>query len=571
MNTITKRILIASIAILCVFGAGIFLANTRSEPGPTPNNPPANNGQGEANNSESEIISTQPPSYPLASENTPAINLPIPPAPTHTGYSWVAAPIFDAVGQFDNGFAVVRLDGKYGIINSAGQVVVPFIYELLGNHGLVGGYVGTVVNMSSGFVEARLDGQWGIIDMAGRVVIPFEYDEIFLRHEYKAAIVIRGDWPNWSQGLIELTTGREIIPVGTYNHVQVLSSSFATMVIRDDTWTEWHEGLIDMATGEEIIPPTYRQISIFSDGLAAVSRGGGWGFINAYGYEVIPTVYDEVMTFANGLAWVSSGGLWGIIDTNGNFVLPPTFESMRFTSKPSDELVQIGARGQDGFELWGFFDMTTLEIVVPMKYRSLWINGENRAEAITSWPETREESRSIIILDIAENREIATLTYYFGDGGLSNFHGNHAIFHIGEGWGDFWRAGLIDRDGREVLPPIYYSLRHFSDTLLIIDDNPLGRFRQQGRLVDTTTWEDVLPWHDHIGLVHDGIAAINTGGEWIQFSEWMNEIINGYWGFIDETGQIIIPPVLEFQRAASVSEGIAAVQVDDKWGFIRIG
>lgn len=41
---------------------------------------------------------------------------------------------------------------------------------------------------------------------------------------------------------------------------------------------------------------------------------------------------------------------------------------------------------------------------------------------------------------------------------------------------------------------------------------------------------------------------------------------NGRWGYIDRTGQVVIPP--QFQAANEFSEGFAAVEVNGKWGFI---
>jgi hypothetical protein len=40
----------------------------------------------------------------------------------------------------------------------------------------------------------------------------------------------------------------------------------------------------------------------------------------------------------------------------------------------------------------------------------------------------------------------------------------------------------------------------------------------------------------------------------------------GTWGFIDKTGQTVIPP--QFADARSFSEGLAAVKVDNVWGYI---
>ena len=493
-----KNILIIAFVALCVICVGVFVF-LRNTPGASLVPVEENNGSvyevDETDGNEVEPytpIDAPPDEIP---DDIPLVfNAPEAPAPTHAGYSWVIAPVFDRVGQFSNGLAAVMLDGKYGVIDAYGQVVVPIVYELLG-HGLAR-EISLDVDMSSGLVEAQLGGKTGVIDTTGRVVIPFEFDAVFIRHEYGLAILRRGPWNEDCLGLIELATGREIVPFGADERIVgfgSISDGIISVALRDEGQYEWSWGYIDLATGEEVAPPADRYVVPF---------------------------------LSNGLTVVSHDDLWGIIDADGNYVVLPRYHHLRLVC-------------------------------------------ENLALATTEpWPEWGEPI-SLILIDITDNREIATLTYVFKDGGIHDFRGDFAIFSIGEAWGAYWYVGLIDRAGREVLPPIYHNIRHFTDDLLIIDDDPAGRRRLQGRIVNAAL-EEILPWHDHIGWVSDGLATLNTGGEWIPFGEWGDEIINGLWGFIDETGHVVIPPVMAFDRVAPVSEGIAAVELDGKWGFIRV-
>jgi hypothetical protein len=72
--------------------------------------------------------------------------------------------------------------------------------------------------------------------------------------------------------------------------------------------------------------------SSFSEGLAAVSRDGRWGYIDASGAWVIPPRFAAVEKFSEGLAVVMTGEYsnettrFGFIDRTGKFVIAPRFD-----------------------------------------------------------------------------------------------------------------------------------------------------------------------------------------------------------------------------------------------------
>lgn len=62
----------------------------------------------------------------------------------------------------------------------------------------------------------------------------------------------------------------------------------------------------------------------FSEGLAAVSRGGLWGYVDKSGKFVIPPRFRKAFNFAGGLAPVMVGNRVGYIDKGGKYVWSPT-------------------------------------------------------------------------------------------------------------------------------------------------------------------------------------------------------------------------------------------------------
>lgn len=70
--------------------------------------------------------------------------------------------------------------------------------------------------------------------------------------------------------------------------------------------------------------------------------------------------------------------------------------------------------------------------------------------------------------------------------------------------------------------------------------------------VDITVTEIVSPKYDEVTFFSEGLAAV---------------MLDGKWGYIDKTGAEIIP--LTYDGADYFSEGLAAIKVGEKWGYIN--
>lgn len=75
------------------------------------------------------------------------------------------------------------------------------------------------------------------------------------------------------------------------------------------------------AIGKLIIPYKYHEFRNFSEGMAAVSLNGKWGFIDKTGDEVVALIYDEVRDFRGERAIVFQNGMYGFVDRTGNEVI----------------------------------------------------------------------------------------------------------------------------------------------------------------------------------------------------------------------------------------------------------
>ena len=68
---------------------------------------------------------------------------------------------FDGVSSFSNGLAKVKQNGKWGFVNTKGEIVIPCVYD-----------DGDVYSFSEGLAKVKQNGKWMIIDSNGQVIIP---------------------------------------------------------------------------------------------------------------------------------------------------------------------------------------------------------------------------------------------------------------------------------------------------------------------------------------------------------------------------------------------------------------
>ena len=76
----------------------------------------------------------------------------------------VVPPKYDDVNDFYHGFARVQLNGKYGFVNTEGVEIVPPMYD-------------DVWNFNDGFAPVELNRKYGFINTQGEEVVPPMYNE----------------------------------------------------------------------------------------------------------------------------------------------------------------------------------------------------------------------------------------------------------------------------------------------------------------------------------------------------------------------------------------------------------
>lgn len=193
-------------------------------------------------------------------------------------------------------------NGGWGILNSAGDVIVKPVYANIGIDKDKNKYRAYLRN--SLFV--------GIIDRVGKVLIDFDYSYI---GEFYNGYAIAYD--NESKAGVIDVNGKIVVPFDYYSILPLPNNYFCVSDrIKYGLYNKYGNKLVDCK---------YDRIHGFYDGLAKVENNGKCGFINETGKEVVACFYDMAFYFNNGTADVKRHGRWGVLYKSGNDDIPSPY------------------------------------------------------------------------------------------------------------------------------------------------------------------------------------------------------------------------------------------------------
>ncbi len=238
---------------------------------------------------------------------------------------------YDFIDGFYNGIAAVNIGGEYqsnsypqikggkwGLVDSTGKFMTDIVYDQIDHSGVF-----------YDLIPVKKEGKLGLIDHSGKNISPFKYDQV----EYKVdddvwlvsiedSIFINPEgleqYPDYyyyrKQGLVD--EGGEITPI-KYNTIYFPFYEGKTRVsvakYSDELGTHDQYGLINRK-GKQIIKPEYDYLDFeivdvnhvyYFDGLVMLRKDHKYGFANEKGKIVIPFNYDKATRFEDGRSSVS--------------------------------------------------------------------------------------------------------------------------------------------------------------------------------------------------------------------------------------------------------------------------
>jgi len=162
----------------------------------------------------------------------------------------------------------------------------------------------TVTDFKEGFARVKLNGKWNFINKEGKILSDKWFDYVYDFHEGFAGFMLNGKWnfinkegkilfDKWFDAAVHFREGFACVELNLkYNYINKEGK------ILSDKWFD----------------DTYN----FKDCFARVKLNGKWNFINKEGKILSDKWFDEVCDFEDGFGRVILDGKRYIIDINGN-------------------------------------------------------------------------------------------------------------------------------------------------------------------------------------------------------------------------------------------------------------
>ncbi|EHQ42061.1 WG repeat-containing protein [Myroides odoratus] len=431
--------------------------------------------------------------------------------------------VYDHV-RVSNDFFIAKKDGKYGILKKGNKVVLPFVYDDVSTRG-------------TNFIVVN-NGKKGVVNQKNKIVIPIIYDEV--RNFHEAFIVTKEK----KQGILN-AKGKVNIPL-EYDWINTQQSGGGKII----THLKGKKGMIDYR-GKVILPAIYDVIADdFNAGYLIVSLNKKFGIMTAEGELITPFAYNFIQNrFARGYAivdsWDRENGKkrFGVVNLKGELTVPVEYSVIEDVYKQN--LVQVWGNGRNGV-----IDPTTGQIIVPVEFINI---DESKINLTGKMVVVKNKEGSDFFEMKANYYDQYNSSYAYGIGkppfrkrelvyGVIDRHGNTTIplsyqkinfydrswlnnrgAHF-EVYTDEDKMGLLDIEGKVILPPIYDAATVFFDDddnirhIVVVKEGYTGICNEKGDVILPVNYDKIVPLDKNSFAVqkNNTIGIIDPVGNFLQ-------------------------------------------------------
>ncbi|RLD83848.1 MAG: hypothetical protein DRJ07_05895, partial [Bacteroidetes bacterium] len=373
---------------------------------------------------------------------------------------------YDDCGFFSEGFAWVKKGEKFGIINKEGVQIIDFKYDGAGK-------------FHEGFFPVKRDFLWGFIDSTGKQLLPFLFEDYTFQDDKTIHVKQNHQW-----GIVDRNGKHIVQPI--YNRDFQYENGLAIVKRRREF------GVIDK-TGKELIDCKYDYIEKVNDSLFIVGIYKSYdnhyfGLSNISGDIKIPVEYKSIKNVVGQAVIAQDNRAFGLLSFNNDTIIDFDYTDLKTGNTNLLAAHKTGA--------YGFVDLQNNNII-PFNYREAQAF-KNKFAIVTSLANYSNSgvinSKNEIIIPFEFQRiiQVDNKVFRVWDGNLYGFYNDagkqlteiefdELDYHSYEDYrgdrdeqmefgvfvngyaivGKKGRVGMINTDGKIVVPLKYHHLTHF--------------------------------------------------------------------------------------------------------------
>ena len=214
--------------------------------------------------------------------------------------------VFDYVGDFSEGFAVVGLNGKYNFVNQEG--------ELLSDQ-----WFGSAHDFRDGFATVLLNRKCNFINQEGRLLSDQWFDSVYDFNNGFAVVELNEKYNVINQE-------GKIISSQWFDNASNFVNGFAVAELN-------HKFNFINQEGRLISNQWFDSIHDFSEGFARVKLNGKYNFVNQEGELLSNQWFDIAYDFKNGFAIVKLNEKYNFISREGRIISDQWFDYADYFSE----------------------------------------------------------------------------------------------------------------------------------------------------------------------------------------------------------------------------------------------
>jgi hypothetical protein len=342
-----------------------------------------------------------------------------------------------AITSVANGYSIFESNGKVGLKNEDGKVLIPAKYEALG-------WSDAEFSVLSNTTGYRSNGKWGLISLTNHIITKAEFESIapsdasFVIVRKKSSLSFR-----MVSGVVT-TSGKEVIPA-IYDGIKIFS---LRAIVFSKVGDQYKYGLVDLEN-KTVIPQQFKNIkSIGSLRYAVENFDGKWALFTETGKQMTSFTIDSVSQFKNNYAIIYQDLDQGLIDRDGVVKIEPKYREIIINDNGSVSGRQAPT--------WMFLDGQN-NLKKKVNTDSISGIGKNLLKITTAGVVRLTDSE----LKVISNTKISA---------LEKMRHGKSVFYTDQ------KCGVIRSDGSVIIEPIYTDLRadnhyYISNAKRGIEDN----------------------------------------------------------------------------------------------------